>query len=172
MTGVQNVSFNATHAWNFIKPGTGSVAIMIVSESTQTEIFTDLFEVTTVSGIWPKPALDVGGDLNQDWRFDAPGWGAMGRQDAFDDGTRTEFVPFPFGGGGRVASFLVPQNATPTSASVVLRSEPDPHTGLTFGGPLVGNASGSANFTTGPQRANAIGETSFVRLIGVTSLNN
>ena len=169
MTGVQDVQFNATRPANYIKPGTGSVALMVVSESTQTEVFTDFFEITAVVGVWPRPAVDVGADSTVDWRWDAPGWGSLGRQTTFNDGLDSRSLTFPDGGANLSASFLVPEGIEPSDPTVILRGVPDPRQAVRAGGPVVAGGSASLNVTG--LETNSIGETSFVRLVGVTTLN-
>lgn len=171
LTGVQDVQFNATTPANYIETATGRVSVMIVSESTMTDVYTDFVEVTGVSGVYPRPAVDVGGEGGIDWRWDAPGWGALGRQTEFEDGLEVRAITLPPGGASNTSTILVPEGATLRSARMIVRSYPDRGSSNHSGGNVLVTAAGSGSLNATGLPTNAIGDFGTVRLLNLTSVN-
>ncbi|HKZ60402.1 MAG TPA: hypothetical protein VJ547_11255 [Candidatus Thermoplasmatota archaeon] len=171
LTGVQDVRFNATSPANYIDPTTGRASIMIASESTATEMFTDFIEVTAVSGVYPRPAVDVGGEGGIDWRWDAPGWGAVGRQTEFEDGQEVKVEDFPAGGGSLTERVLLPEGAVVTDASLIARGQPAYGSANSSAGPRVVNGSGAAPIVINALPMNANGGNSRVTLRNLISMD-
>jgi len=170
-TGVQNVSLGTGSAANFVKAGTGSVVVLVVSGTSDASVNTEAIEVTVVAGMYPRPAVDVGGDGSYEWRFDAPGWGQMGRQTVDVDGLGLSEHVFQPGGSNSSAQFLVPTDAAVESASVQLIALPASGSTNASGVDRTVGANGSTAIGVSGLANNSVGRTGYVTLRNVTTLN-
>lgn len=70
------------------------------------------------SGDYPTGlTLDVGDDTSIDWKFDDVGYGSLGKQTLYNDGTKTKQIIIPASNFGNVGKILLPANATVTKAT-------------------------------------------------------
>jgi hypothetical protein len=171
-SGVQSVVYTAASPANYIKPGTGSVAAMVASEATSAQVYTDFFEVTAFVGVWPKPAVDVGADSTIDWRWDAPGWGALGRQTEFDDGYEATTLAYGAAGGVEEASILIPEQAQLERASLILQNGLAPNSTNVSGSRLLAIANGNTSLNVSGLPMNARGDRAFARFVDAITLDS
>jgi hypothetical protein len=169
--GVQNVTFNASSPANYIKPDTGSVAVLAVGQLTNEDVFTDLVSLTTVIGVYPRPAIDVASDGTVDWRFDAPGWGGLGRQTEFEDGRIASSFDFPDGGAVTESTILLPTGSLISGADLVLRSTGSPGSRNWTGSNFWVGANDSARINASSLPTNARATTAYVSFQNATQAN-
>ncbi len=103
--------------WRYVNrtyTGDHKVIVLVISHrGTDSALFTDSFNVTTITLSYPRPRLDLGADGTVDWGFGTdPSTGHLGHVGHFDDGADEVPITFPPGGGyDDSAAVLIPKGA-------------------------------------------------------------
>jgi hypothetical protein len=84
-------------------------------------IYNALIDITgqpNIDGDYPTTViLDVGNNASVDWKFDALGYGSLGKQYLFNDGNTSNKLVVPTTNLEKLGTILLPRNATVTKAT-------------------------------------------------------